>query len=106
MPATANCKLETGNSRAARGVWDLEFVISRSGRALCFSKYLSLFVRTYPDLYRNRRRHARLRLNLNLNLSLNLALNLDLHLNLNLFLFEKSLQKPFESSSGSSFGLK
>ena len=41
---------------------------------MCFSKYVSLFVRTYPDVCRDRRRHLRLRLNLNLNLNLNLVL--------------------------------
>ena len=44
------------------GVWDFPHrvrVISRSERALCFSKYVSVFVWTYADLCRDRRRHAR-----------------------------------------------
>jgi hypothetical protein len=74
----------------------LGFGISRSERALCLSKYLSVFVWTYAGLCRDRRRHARLRLNLNLNLSLNLALNL----NLNLFLFKKPFEKLFQVTIG------
>ncbi len=70
------------------------------------SKFVSPFVRTYPDLCRDLRRHARLRLNLNLDLhpdlNLYLYLYLNLSLNLNLFL----IQKPFEASFGSPFGFK
>ena len=86
------------------------FGISRSERALCLSKYVSVFIRTYADPCRDRRRHARLRPNLNLNLNLNLALNLNLNLspnlNLNLFLFQKPFQKPNPSSFRSLSGFR
>ena len=81
----------------------LVLVISRAERALCFSKSLSPFVRTYPDLCRDRRRHVRLRPNLAFDLNLNLSLNLFPNLNLNLFLLQKSFQKPFEASFASKF---
>ena len=57
---------------------------------MCFSKYVSVFVRTYADLCRDRRRHARLLLNLNLNLNLNLVLYPAPNRTLFLNLFRKS----------------
>ena len=74
------------------------FGISRSERALCFSKYLSPFICTYAGLCRDRRRHVRPHLNLVLLLDLDLDLNLSLYLNLNLFLFQKPFEKPNPSS--------
>jgi hypothetical protein len=56
-----------------------------------------VFICTYADLCRDRRRHARLRLNPAFDLNLNLNLNLFPSLNLNLFL----LQKPNASSLAS-----
>ncbi len=73
----------------------LVFGVSRSKRALYFSKYISLFVRTYVGLYRDLRRHVCLLLNLAFDLNLNLNLNRFPNLNLNLILF----QKPFERSN-------
>ena len=98
------CQLQTGNWSLARK--RVGFVISRSERAWCFSKYLSLFIRTHVELHRDRRRHLRPRLNLNLNLNLCLYLYLYLYLILNLFLFQKPSQKPFEASFVLSFGFK
>ncbi len=78
----------------------LVFGVSRSEWALCFSKYSSPFVCTYPDLCRNRRRHVRPLLYLDLNLNLYLYLYLYLCLSLNIFLFQKPFQKPFDVSFG------
>ena len=79
-------------------VWDLGFGISRSERALCLSKYISVYVWTCAGLCRALRRHVRLLLNLAFVLNLNLNLNLFPNLNLNLFLFQMSFRKPNQSS--------
>jgi hypothetical protein len=65
-----------------------------------------VFIGTYPELCRDRRRHARLRLNLNLNPNLYLYLYLYLILNLNLFLFQKPFEKPNPSSVRSLSGFR
>jgi hypothetical protein len=40
---------------------------------MCLSKYIAVYVRTYPDLYCDLRRHVRLCLNIDPNLNLNPA---------------------------------
>ena len=65
--------------------------------SLCLSKYGSVYVWTYAELCRDRRRHARLRLNLNLNLNLNLVL----YPALNHALFAEPFRKPNASSLAS-----
>jgi hypothetical protein len=66
--------------------------------ALCLWKYISVFVRTYAELCRDRRRHARLRLNLNLNLNLNLVLYPALN--------RAQVMKPFKKPNALSFASK
>ena len=74
-----------------------------SKRFSCPSKYVSSFLRAYPDLYYETRRHVCLLLNLDLDLDLNLCLYLDLHLNLNLLLFPPSFLSFFAPSFDSVF---
>ena len=83
------------------GLWtmDSEFVISRSERAWCFLNYISLFVRTYADLCRDRRRHARQHLNLNLYLYLYLYLYLMPYPAPNRTLFLNLFRKSFLRSN-------
>jgi hypothetical protein len=57
---------------------------------LCLAKYLSLFVRKYPQRYPQP--CARLRRHVYLHLNNDLCLNLNLDLDLNLLLFLKSFQ--------------
>ncbi len=74
------------------------FEISRSERALCLSKYLSVFVSTYAGLCRASRRHARRHLRLRLNSDLCRDLYREPHAALNRALLSKPFQKPFLSS--------
>ena len=77
---------------------------SASKPRLCPSKYLSLFVRKYPQ--KCRQPCTRLRRQACPDLSLNPCLNLDLNLNPSLFraLFEKLFQQLFRKFFAKLFG--
>jgi hypothetical protein len=66
---------------------------------LCFAKYLSLYVSTYPHTYNA----LRIRLYLLLNLNLDLSFNLPPYPALDRALFAKSFRKTIETPNPSSF---